>query len=56
MESIVRLIDIVLDNASKQLDLIARKNQEGREEYAEILANVRKQVRIKTNGMPLNRY
>ena len=49
-------IDQVLSNAAAHLDLIAGKTEEGREAYEEVLANVRKQVRMKTNGMPLNRY
>jgi glycine hydroxymethyltransferase len=56
MEFIVNLIDQVLANAASHLDLIAGKTEEGREEYEEVLANVRKMVRMKTNGMPLNRY
>jgi glycine hydroxymethyltransferase len=56
MEFIVNLIDIVLNNASKHLDLIAGKTEEGREEYEEVIKTVKKQVRMKTNGMPLNRY
>ena len=56
MEFIVNLIDIVLTNASEHLDLIAGKTEEGREAYEETLEKVRKQVRMKTNGMPLNRY
>ena len=56
MEAIVNLIDTVLTAASQNLDLIAGKTEEGREAYEEVLANVRKQVRMKTNGMPLNRY
>jgi glycine hydroxymethyltransferase len=56
MEFIVNLIDQVLANAASNLDLIAGKTEEGREAYEEVLANVRKQVRMKTNGMPLNRY
>ena len=56
MEFIVNLIDQVLTNAANHLDLIAGKTEEGREEYEEVLANVRRQVRMKTNGMPLNRY
>ena len=56
MEFIVNLIDQVLANAAANLDLIAGKTEEGREAYEEVLANVRKQVRMKTNGMPLNRY
>ena len=56
MEFIVNLVDTVLTAASQNLDLIAGKTEEGREAYEEILAEVRKQVRMKTNGMPLNRY
>ena len=56
MEFIVNLIDIVLTAASQNLDLIAGKTEEGREAYEEVLSNVRKQVRMKTYGMPLNRY
>ena len=56
MEFIVNLIDTVLTAASQNLDLIAGKTEEGKEAYEEVLAGVRKQVRMKTNGMPLNRY
>jgi hypothetical protein len=56
MEFIVNLIDKVLNNAASNLDLIAGKTEEGRETYEEVLETVRKQVRMKTNGMPLNRY
>lgn len=56
MESIVALIDEVLEGAAAHLDLIAGKTEEGREEYEAILEKVRHQVRMKTNGMPLNRY
>ena len=56
MEFIVNLIDTVLTAASQNLDLIAGKTEEGREAYEEVLSNVKKQVRMKTNGMPLNRY
>ena len=56
MEAIVNLIDTVLTAASQNLDLIAGKTEEGRKAYEEVLASVRKQVRMKTNGMPLNRY
>ena len=56
MEFIVNLIDIVLSNAATNLDLIAGKTDEGAEQYEKILTDVRKQVRMKTNGMPLNKY
>ena len=56
MESIVNLIDMVLNNAASHFDLIAGKTEEGREEYEEVLAAVRRQVRMKVTGMPLNRY
>jgi len=56
MEGIVVLIDEVLANAAAHLDLIAGKTEEGREEYEAVIAEVRRKVRMKTNGMPLNRY
>ena len=56
MAFIVDLIDQVLANAAANLDLIAGKTEEGREAYEDVLASVRKQVRMKTNGMPLNRW
>ena len=56
MEFIVNLIDTVLTNASSHLDLIAGKTEEGKTEYEEVLASVRRQVRMKVTGMPLNRY
>jgi glycine hydroxymethyltransferase len=56
MEFIVNLIDMVLTNAAANLDLIAGNTEEGREQYEEVIANVKRQVRMKTNGMPLNRY
>ena len=56
MPLIVDLIDQVLANAAANLDLIAGKTEEGREVYDEVLAYVRKQVRMKTTGMPLNRW
>ena len=56
MEFIVNLIDTVLSNAATHLDLIADKTEEGKEEYEEVLASVRRQVRMKVTGMPLNRY
>ena len=56
MEFIVNLIDQVLANAASNLDLIAGKTEEGREAYEAVLDKVKKQVRMKTNGMPLNRY
>ena len=56
MEFIVNLIDMVLSNAAAHLDLIAGKTEEGRETYEDVITTVKKQVRMKTNGMPLNRY
>lgn len=56
MEQIVDMIDAVLTNAANHLDLIAGNTEEGREDYENVLAAVRKQVRMKTAGMPLNRY
>ena len=56
MEFIVSLIDIVLKNAAENLDLIAGNTEEGREDYERVLKNVKTQVRMKTSGMPLNKY
>jgi len=56
MEFIVNLIDEVLANAAEHIDLIAGKTEEGREAYEAKIAEVRRQVRMKTNGMPLNKY
>ena len=56
MEFIVNLIDIILNNAANNLDLISGKTEEGREAYEEVLETVKKQGRMKTYGMPLNRY
>lgn len=56
MEFIASAIDTVLANAAAHLDLIAGKTEEGREEYDKVIAAVKAQVRMKTNGMPLNKY
>ena len=56
MEFIVSVIDIVLKNAAENLDLIAGNTEEGREDYERVLKNVKTQVRMKTSGMPLNKY
>ena len=55
MEFIVNLIDKVLANAAANLDLIAGKTEEGREAYENTISEVKKLVRMKTNGMPLCR-
>lgn len=56
MEFIVSLIDTVLTSAAAHLDYVSGKSEEGKEEHETVLANVRKQVRMKMNGMPLNKY
>ncbi|MCD8313790.1 MAG: serine hydroxymethyltransferase, partial [Bacteroidales bacterium] len=56
METIVEWIDTVLCNAAGHLDLVKGTTEEGREEYEAVLAEVRKQVRQRTSGMPLNAY
>ena len=56
MEIIVELIDKVLVNAAAHLDLIAGKTEEGKAGYDAVLAEVKKEVRMRTNGMPLNKY
>ena len=56
MEFIVSLIDTVLTSAAAHLDYVSGKSEEGKEEHETTLANVRKQVRMKMNGMSLNKY
>ncbi len=56
MEAIVDWIDAVLSNAAAHLALIKGETEEGKEEYEAVLEEVRKQVRQRTMGMPLNRY
>lgn len=56
MEFIVDLIDTVLASAAAHLDLVTGKTEEGKEEYESVLETVRKKVRMKMSGMPLNRW
>lgn len=56
MEFIVSLIDTVLTSAAAHLDYVTGKSEEGKEEHESVLESVRKQVRMKMNGLPLNRY
>ncbi len=56
MEFIVNLIDNVLTNAVGHLDIIEEKTTKGKEEYENTLQEIRKQVHMKTSGMPLNKY
>ena len=56
MEWMSELIDTVLANADKHLDLIAGKTEEGREDYETTLASVRDKVHKMTLGMPLNKW
>lgn len=56
MEFIVNLIDTVLSNAVQYLDLIEGKTTKGQEIYEKAIEDVRKQVHMKTSGMPLNKY
>ncbi|MCI6318209.1 MAG: serine hydroxymethyltransferase [Candidatus Cryptobacteroides sp.] len=56
MEWMTELIDTVLANADKHLDLIAGKAEEGREDYETTLASVRDKVHKMTLGMPLNKW
>ena len=56
MEWMTELIDTVLANADKHLDLIAGKTEEGREDYETTLASVRDKVHNMTLGMPLNKW
>ena len=56
MEWMTELIDTVLANADKHLDLIAGKTEEGREDYETTHASVRDNVHKMTLGMPLNKW
>ncbi len=56
MEVIVEWIDTVLTNAANHLDVVKGTSEEGKEEYENTLAEVRKMVRQRTSGMPLNAY
>ena len=56
MDFIVDLIDTVLSSAAAHLDLVTGKSEEGREEYEDVLDTVKKKVRMKMSGMPLNRW
>ena len=56
MEWMTELIDTVLANADKHLDLISGKTEEGREDYETTLASVRDKVHKMTLGMPLNKW
>ena len=56
MDYIVGLIDTILTNANNNLDLISGKTEEGRKEYEAVIKEVKKKVKMKTTGMPLNKY
>lgn len=56
MEYIVNLIDAVLTSVSAHIGYVTGKTEEGREEHEAVLEEVRKKVRMKMSGMPLNRY
>ena len=56
MEFIVNLIDTVLASAAAHIGYVSGKSEEGKEEHDTVIANVRKQVRMKMSGMPLNKY
>lgn len=56
METIVEWIDTILTNAASHLDVITGKDETGKEKYENTIKNVRNQVRMRTAGMPLNKY
>lgn len=56
MEFIVDLIDTVLTSAAAHLDFVTGKSEEGKVEHEAVLESVRKKVRMKMSGMPLNRW
>ena len=56
MEWMVELIDTVLDNAARHLDLLAGRTEEGRSDYESVLNSAADKVHKMTLGMPLNRW
>ena len=56
MEWMVELIDTVLDNAARHIDLLAGKTEEGRSDYESVLSAAADKVHKMTHGMPLNRW
>ena len=56
MEWMVELIDTVLDNAARHLDLLAGRTEEGRSDYESVLSAAADKVHKMTLGMPLNRW
>ena len=56
MEFIVDLIDTVLTSAAAHLDFVTGKSEEGKAEHEAVLESIRKKVRMKMSGMPLNRW
>lgn len=56
MEFIVDLMDTVLTSAAAHLDFVTGKSEEGKAEHEAVLESVRKKVRMKMSGMPLNRW
>ncbi len=56
MESVVKFIDTVLASAAVHLDYVTGKSEEGKAEHDAVLEAVKKKVRMKMSGMPLNRW
>lgn len=56
MEWMADVIDAVLTNADRHLDLISGKTEEGRAEYESAIAAAAEKVHKMTLGMPLNRW
>ncbi len=56
MEWMVELIDTVLDNAARHLDLLTGKTENGRDDYEAVLTAAADKVHKMTLGMPLNRW
>ena len=56
MESVVKFIDTVLTSAAVHLDYVTGKSEEGKAEHDAVLEAVKKKVRMKMSGMPLNRW
>ena len=56
MDTIVEWIDTILANAAAHPEAVSGSDTPDREEYESTIESVRNQVRMRTSGMPLNKY
>lgn len=56
MEWIVEMIDTILENANNHLNIVNGIDENGKDAYEECIATVKEKVRMKTHGMPLNKW